>query len=505
MVHVIALDVGTSSMRALIYDERGALLHTSGCEYHTVFPQPSWVEQDPATWADAALDTLSGASSYAREHGIGIAAITVTSQRASLIPVDRAGQPLRPAIMWQDKRTIAICDRLLRENGLEPLHRKTGLRINPFFVLNKIIWLRENEPETFRRAARFIGVQDYVIHQLTGAFVTDWTQASRTMLMDLRRFAWDDELLQLAGIAPDRLCRLVPPGSMAGTLLPAMAARSGLPSGLPVIIAGGDQQSAALALGLTRQGMAEANTGTGSFVLSYSEQPVFDDRCRVLCQAGAIAGSYVTETPIFNTGAIFRWFKEQFCPDYRTRDDPYALMDDEAAGIPAGSGGVLMLPHFEGSAAPNWNPAAKGLFFNLGLATTRGMMIRAILEGIAFEISENIGLMRALEGEISELHVSGGMVRCDLFCEIQASACGTRVIRHSNPEASSLGATCSALVALGVHPSADAFFHGIDAGQSVFLPDAAESDLYGRILQRRRALYTALNDADVYRRFMGAV
>jgi len=505
MVYIIALDVGTSSMRALLYNEKGLLVHSVGFEYHTEFPKPSYVEQNPETWADAAHITLSGIADYIRQHGISVSAISVTSQRASLIPMSADGEPLHNAMMWQDKRTLDICARLSREYGLDTLYQKTGLRINPFFVLNKIIWLRENEPDIYNQTAKFIGVQDYVIYQLTGKYITDWTQASRTMLMDLKTFSWDDDLLKMAGISADQLCELVPPGSVGGALQDSFASSCGLPTGLPVIVSGGDQQNAALALGVTRPGMAEANTGTGSFVLSYSEKPAFDDKCRVLCQAGAIAGSYVTETPIFNTGAIFRWFKEQFCPDYRDQSNPYVLMDAEAIAVPAGSNGVLMLPHFEGSAAPNWNPMAKGLFFNLGLASTRGMMIRAILEGISLEIAENLDLMRSLIGEISEVHVAGGMTRSDLFCQIQASAYDSKVIRHQNPEASSLGACCNALVTLGVYDSVEAFFNSVGHKESVFMPDLQDSAIYRRIIQKRKALFSALNDAGVYQLFIGSI
>jgi len=503
MVYVIALDIGTSSMRAVLFNEQGQVLHASGKEYHTVFPQPSYVEQDPADWTDAARQTLSGIAEYIRDKDIMISAISVTSQRASMIPMSEENQPLRPAIMWQDKRTIEICERLKKDQGLKPLYKKTGLRVNPFFVLNKIIWLRENEPDIFNKTAKFIGVQDFVIYQLTGQYVTDWTQASRTLLMDLRSCKWDPDLLALAGISADQLCALVPPGTISGVLTEAFAQTCGLGAGIPVVVSGGDQQNAAIALGVTRPGTAEANTGTGSFVLSYAKKPAFDSNCRVLCQAGAIAGSYVTETPIFNTGAILRWFKEQFCREFLASDNPYYHMDLEAAQAPVGSNGVVLMPHFEGSAAPNWNPSAKGLFFNLGLSTTRGMMIRAILEGISLEIAQNLELMRKMIGEITEVHVAGGMTRSDLFCRIQASACQATVIRQQNPEASALGACCNGLIALGVVKTAEEFFSTLEDGKATFEPDEEASNIYKLVMQRRKLLFKALDDVNVFEQFMG--
>lgn len=502
---ILALDVGTSSMRTIVFSLAGTVLHQTSFEYHTVFPKPSYVEQDPGNWREAAIETLSGAAAFLQKNEYEPLAISVTSQRASMIPMDAEGHPLLNAIMWQDKRTIPVCDWLISEYGMENLYRKTGLRSNPLFVLNKIIWLRENEPDIFRKTQKFIGVQDYVVYQMTNKYVTDWTQASRTMLMDLSTFHWDDDLLKVAGITQDNLCELVPPGSIAGGLIPSFAKLCDLPAGLPVVVSGGDQQNAAIALGVVRTGVAEANTGTGSFVLSFSDKPVFEKDCRVLCQASAMAGKWMAETAIFNTGAIFRWFKERFCPELMTIPDPYPIMTTWAAESPVGSRGVLMLPHFEGSAAPYWNPKAKGIFFNLGLSTTRGDMIRSIMEGIALEIEENLGLMRGIIGPISEVSVAGGLTRSDLFCAIQANVYNATVLRTKNAEASALGASINAGVTLGVYESHEDAVLKMIGVPAKFEPNPRKTEIYDRLAIRRNKLYNALNDADVYSAFMGHI
>lgn len=500
--YTIALDVGTSSMRAIVFRNDGSILHTAASEYHTIFPEPSYVEQEPDTWISTATDVLKRTAIYLTEESIAANAISVTSQRASMIPMGAGDKPLGNAIMWQDKRTIDICDRLIEMYGLQRFYRKTGLRVNPFFVLNKIIWLREERPEIFKKTKKFIGVQDLVLHHLTGEYVTDWTQASRTMLMNLETFAWDDYLLQLGEITEEQLCRLVPPGSIGGRLTKETAQETGLPAGLPVIVSGGDQQNAAIALGVVHAGIAEANTGTGSFVLSFSEKPVFNKDAKVLCQASAVAGKYMAETAIFNTGAIFRWFKEQFYPDLKMENSPYKIMDDYAAEIPVGSNGVVMLPHFEGSAAPYWNPMAKGVFFNLGLGTTRAAMTRAILEGIVLEISQNLALMRDMIGEINELSVAGGMVRSDLFCSIQADATDATVMRYSTPEASALGSAINAWVTLGVYKTHDEALTVVAGKPEYFSPNKDNVNNLRDIRARRETLYDALDKGGVYEKFM---
>lgn len=503
MKYILALDVGTSSTRAVIYADDGTVHFSHGFEYHSEYPQPLHVEQNPASWTEAADAVLSAAAGFMRHNGVSIEGIAVTSQRSSLIPVDSRGRYLRRAIMWQDKRNIDTCRELVDRHGLEYFHRKTGLRVNPLFILTKLVWLKKNQPDIFNGASRFVGVQDYVVHYLTGSYKTDWTQGSRTMLMDLARFQWDPELLAMAGVGEERLCELVAPGSVAGELTPVVAAATGLPAGIPVVVAGGDQQCAALALGVIRPGVAEANTGTGSFVLAFSDQPVFEPECRVLCQASAWAGKWMLEAGIFNTGAIYRWFKERFCPELREREDAYHLMNKEAAKAPAGANGVVMLPHFEGSMAPNWNPAAKGIFFNLGLGTTRGEMLRAIQDGIAMEIRENLQLIQSVSHDIDEVSVAGGMCRSDVFCRIQASAYNKRVIRYDNPEASSLGACMVAAPALGLYDSLDQAFERMHSNISVSMePDPEEVMSYDKLAVRRKLLYDGLCSTGVYEAFI---
>ncbi len=502
---LISLDIGTSSMRSVIYSDAGRAYESFSFEYHTTFPKPSYVEQDPVIWKESALNVLRSAGKCCKERGIVPRAISITSQRASVIPMDKDGNPLHDAIMWQDKRTIDVCGRLINEYGLENLYRKTGVRVNPLFVLNKIIWLRENEPEIYAKAAKYVGVQDYVTYCLTGDYVTDWTQASRTMLMDLKTCKWDPELLSIAGIKEEQLCRLVPPGSIAGTLSDRFAEACLLPKDIPVIVSGGDQQNAALALGVTSAGKAAANTGTGSFFLSFSEQPAFDEKCRVLCQAGAAAGTYIMETTIYNSGAIFRWFKEQCCPELKDVDNPYVRMSEEANAISPGSRGVIMFPHFEGSAAPNWNPEAKGLFFNLGLGTTRGMLIRSIMEGIAMELAENLDLMRGLIGDVNTIAVAGGMNRSPLFCQIQSNAFRAKVRRSKNSEASSLGACMNAGVTLGWYENLDMAAVAVGDEGDMYTVEEQYSERYDELRRRRRALYKAINEAGIYNMCMQPV
>jgi xylulokinase/glycerol kinase len=502
--HVIALDVGTMSIRAIIYATDGRALFESSYEYEAKFTPPGLVEQDPADWRLGLLNVLAEAGAYAREHTLAIACLAITSQRASVIPVDATGFPLHHAVTWQDKRSAPQVGTLVEAMGFGELYRLTGLRPNPYFSLPKMMWFREERPDVYRSAEKLLGVQDYVVYLLTGQFVTDWTQAARTMLLGIETFEWEQSILEASGIDSSKLPDLVAPGSsVEGGLRRSMARPVNLPEGLPVIVCGGDQQCAALALNVFSPGHAEANTGTGTFTIAHSERPAHHAEAKILCSASAVPGKWILEAGVFNTGAIYRWLRGHYGGPAAIG---YPQMDALAAESPIGANGVVLLPHFEGSAAPNWNDLAKGVLFNLSIGTSRGDICRAVLEGISLEIAENLEIIEGAAGPVDELTVAGGMSTSPVFNQIQADATGHAVIRYENPEATSLGAVMSSLVSLGAVGTYEEAFRTVCPGEGARLvPDAQAHQTYREILDRRRVLYTALDRGGVYERFAPAL
>ncbi len=499
MEHVLVVDVGTSSLKAMLYNSSGGLLFRSSQEYHSEVFHNNHVEQSALTWKEALLYTFKETGKFVQDKKIDVNAISVTSQRASVIPVNSEGQPLHKALMWQDKRSVEQCNQLSKHLSLKDIYLRTGLRLDPYFSAPKMMWLKENEPEIFKQTHKLLGVQDYVIYLLTNQFVTDWSQACRTMLMNISTFEWDEDLLAYSGISKDLLPELVAPGSVAGSLSQEIASITGVPAGIPVVIAGGDQQCAALALNVLRPGDAEANTGTGSFAIAYSDHPQFDKECRTLCSASAIPGKWIVEAGIFNSGSIHRWLKEEFYPE---GEKVYDLMNEEAEQSPVGANGVMMLPHFEGSAAPYWNPMAKGMFFNLSLASKRSDFTRAVLEGIALEIKDNLTLIENLTGDILMVSVAGGLTTLGLFNQIQSDTFDKLVIRYDNNEASSLGALMSAGVTMKIYEDYDSAFKKISAADPLlYQPNMANTEKYAKLLKRKNALYQSINQHGVYNLF----
>lgn len=500
MKTIITIDAGTQSLRAGVLTTRGDMLFSASSDYSPVFSPGNRAEQDPATWKEALFGTLRKVGDYLSENpDMEADCMAITSQRASVIPVDGAGEPLYNALMWQDKRARAECGWIESKISREELYHACGLRLDPYFSLPKMLWLRSNEPEVWAKTKKLIGVQDYLTFLLTGSMVTDWSQACRTMLMDLSTFSWNEKLLELFDIDRSLLCDLIPPGEEAGCLTDKAAAETGLPEGLPVLLCGGDQQCAALALGLFAPGTATSNTGTGGFVLGYAEKPVFDREQRILCSASAIPGRWIAEAGIYASGAMFSWARNQLFEGAEHEADPYERINREVCAVPPGSNGVIVLPHFSGSAAPNWNPLAKGLIFNLGLGSTRGEISRAILEGIAGEIADNLELISENCGKVNRLFVAGGLTRSPAYCQIMADSTQVPVVRRRSAEATVLGCLISACVARGYYEDCEsAFLTIMSSVEEEFLPDPERGRIYAKNRAIKRAIYAALNSAGVY-------
>ena len=492
MKGIITVDIGTTSMRAILYDTDARVSHVDQRENMPEFFSDGRVEQDPAAWQSILCEVLKACAGKAESAGIEPQCVSVTAQRSSVIAVDQHGTPLHPAIMWQDRRTAPLAQAMEEHNLL--VYRKTGLKISPVFSALKMTWLRQNRPDIWKNTHKMIGIQDWVIYLMTGRFVTDQTFGSRTNLLDLKTRCWDPELLSLFDVEPRMLCDLVAPGSVVGGLTPELAKATGLTAGLPVVTAGGDQQCAALGLGLFSGERAVSNTGTGSYLIGHTDQPAFDAGMRLACNVSAVPGAYIVEAAVLTSGTIYRWFTESIFKPGDTRGNPFEAVNTEAASVPPGANGLLLLPHFKGCGAPYWDPEAKGVFFNLTLSSTRGEMARAILEGIAVEMKGSLELVENLCGPVRSVSVSGGLTKSDLFNQIQSDIFERPIVRFRNNEATSFGAWIAGAVATGLEASYSGAFARVGDADSAqtYQPDHANHETYALQCQRSRALYQAL-------------
>lgn len=442
---ILVFDVGTSSMRGVLLNEQAETLCQFQQKYHPDFHSSIHVTQDPETWKTALYEITKSVNLWCKEHAQEIEMISLTSQRTSVIPVDKEGKPLCDALMWQDKRNAKTCMRLAGYNG--EIIRRSGTMVNPVFAGSKMAWLHENEPEIYDRAYKLFVVADYLLYQMTGQMKTDRTYASRFHLMNLRNGQWDEQLLDIFGVQEGKLCELIDPGELYGYTSGEFSKITGVKTGIPVYSAGGDQQCSALGMGIYKEGDLEVTSGTGAFIIGITEKlpPVILGN--PIINYSAVKGKYIVEASILTCSAAFDWFCNNFYKE--VTGNVYEKIDEEINESPPGANGCMLLPFFQGRATPQWNPQATASFTNVTLSTTRGDMARALLEGIAYEIRNNLDIVEGQIGKADKIQIGGGLSKSQAFNQIQADVYGRELIRYANRESGIIGAWVSTMVESG--------------------------------------------------------
>jgi glycerol kinase len=489
--YVLALDQGTTSSRAILFDEAGGPVAVGQREFRQIFPRAGWVEHDPreifATQRDVARDAL-------RKSGIStkdLLAVGITNQRETTIVWDRqTGEPIANAIVWQDRRTAELC-KDLREVGAESLIReRTGLVIDPYFSGTKLAWLLDEIPGARERAARgelaFGTVDTWLVWQLTGnrTHVTDVSNASRTLLFNIHTNEWDDELLRLLRV-PRAILPEVHPSAHAFGMVPAGV------FGEPLLIAGvaGDQQAALFGQGCHTAGMAKNTYGTGCFMLLHTGDKVVQSANGLVATACAQtpAKEYALEGSVFIAGAVVQWLRDQL--GFFSSSSEVERLASEVLD----SGDVFVVPAFTGLGAPYWDPNARGTIVGLTRGTMRAHIARAALESIAFQSAEVLEAMQKDSGEkLAELRVDGGASANDLLMQFQADLLGVPVVRPRVLETTALGAAYLAGLTVDLWKSREELARQWKAARR-FEPHMDSSDREARMARWREAVRRARN------------
>jgi glycerol kinase len=449
MRFLLSLDEGTTSARAAIYDELGLRTAMQSTPFASRYPQPGWVEQDPEEIWQAQLEATRGVLASAGVDAQSIAAIGITNQRETTIVWERkSGRPVFPAIVWQCRRTADFCTQLAASSMAPTITRKTGLVIDAYFSASKIRWILENVPDAKQKAhdgeLLFGTVDTWLIWKLTNGAVhaTDPSNASRTMLMDIGAGDWDDELLRTFGVPRTMMPRIVPSSSVAG-----VAVAEHLGAEIPIAGVAGDQQAALFGQACFRPGLSKNTYGTGCFALMQtgSRQPI--SRHKLLTTRAASTGheaQFAVEGSIFIGGAAVQWVR-----------DKLGLLANaaESAAIAESvrsTGGVYFVPAFVGLGSPHWDSQARGMISGITQGTGRAEIVRASLEGIAYQVRELVEAMEADSGEsLLELRVDGGASANNFLLQFQADILGKRIVRPADVETTALGAAYLAGLATG--------------------------------------------------------
>ena len=447
-MYVMALDQGTTSSRAIVFDRGGHIRSIAQHETTQHFPRPGWVEQDARELWATQIEAAEGALRAAAIDGSRIAAAGIANQRETTIVWDRrTGEPIANAIVWQDRRTAGACEDLRRAGVERLVSARTGLRLDPYFSATKIAWLLDHVGGARERAEAgelaFGTVDSWLAFRLTGGrlHVTDPTNASRTLLFDIHARAWDDELLDLFRVPRALLPEVRRSSEVYGEIdTPALR-------GVPLAGIGGDQQAALLGQLCTGRGSVKTTYGTGCFALLHTgAAPQPSERGLLTTTACSTDGEprYALEGSVFTGGAVVRWLRDGLGL-IRTAEDVEPL----AASVPD-TGGVFLVPAFTGLGAPHWDPHARGAIVGLTLGTGAGHVARAALEGIAFQVADLLDELAADAGAApAEMRVDGGAARNDLLMQFQADVTGLPVVRPAVIESTALGAACLAGLAVG--------------------------------------------------------
>ncbi|MEW6313733.1 MAG: glycerol kinase GlpK [Pseudomonadota bacterium] len=449
MQYVLALDQGTTSSRAIVFDHRGSVRAVAQREFAQIFPQPGWVEHDPqAIWTSQlhiATEALARAGIAAHE----VAAIGITNQRETTLLWERAsGKPVGNAIVWQDRRTADLCEHLKREGLEQTFARKTGLLLDPYFSGTKLAWMLDHIPGARARAERgelaFGTVDTWLVWQLTGgrAHVTDASNASRTLLYDIERGEWDDELLRILNIPRALLPQVCDSSARVAETDARLFGAS-----IPIAGIAGDQQAALFGQRCISPGMAKNTYGTGCFMLMHTgSRPIHSAHKLLTTVAWRLGGKieYALEGSVFIAGAAVQWLRDGL-GIIRSAAEVEAL----AASVPD-NGGVYFVPAFAGLGAPHWNPHARGAISGLTRGATRAHIARAVLEGIAYQSADVLEAMHNdASVQLTELRVDGGAAKNDLLMQFQADLLGVPVVRPRIHETTALGAAYLAGLAVG--------------------------------------------------------
>jgi len=428
MCYLIGIDIGTTNAKATLFDQHFQALASAGREYPTHFPQSGWAEQDPQDWWQATASALRDILAARSLTSCQILGICVSSQAPAVLPIAPDGHPLRRALIWMDRRSEPQCEQLHDAIGQERIHAITGNRIDPYFMLPKLMWVMQNEPEIHDNAWKYLQVNGYINYCLTGQATCDHVHASLTGLYSVAERKWSETLAEELQIDLGKMPDIYQSTEYIGVVTPVAALATGLPEGVPVLAGTVDAAASSLECSVVKKGEAAEMTGTSScFMLGCDTWP---DSMNLVSIHHAVPGQCLLIGPISSTGACLKWYRNQIgCSEYDDlaayRKNPYRYLDGLAQS--AGDSKLIFLPYMAGERAPIWDSDVRGAFIGLTHSTSRGQMVRAIMEGSAFALKHVVDEAEKSGQQISKLNAVGGGSNSSVWLQMKASILGRPV------------------------------------------------------------------------------
>lgn len=500
MPYMMGIDVGTSGTRAAVVRPDGLVVSAATADHQPMsMPKPGWAEQSPEDWWRATINAVRAALNGAALNGSDIAAVGLSGQMHGVALLDATNSTLRPALLWCDQRSQPQCDWITKRVGRRQLIQWVSNPALTGFSAPKLLWIRDNEPQLYERAAHFLLPKDYVRFRLTREFATDVSDASGTLLFDVTRRRWSAEILAKLDIEPALLPRAFESPEITSEISSEAALLTGLRSGTPVVAGAGDQAASGVGSGIVAPGIASATVGTSGVIFAFTSEPTLDPEGRIHTLCHAVPGKWHVMGVTQGAGLSLRWFREQFGESEawfarQVGADPYEFIIREAASVTPGSDGLIFLPYLMGERTPHLDAEARGMWFGLTAGHTRHHLIRAILEGVAFSLRDSLEIFREMKIPVKQVRAAGGGSRSPVWRQIQADIYGEELVAMGESEGSVYGAALLAGVGGGIFASVEeAVRECVKPGERL-APDRAASKAYDRYYRVYRGLYPAVRD-----------
>jgi gluconokinase len=485
---ILAVDIGTSAARALLFDEEASLISQVRQPYPTLFPQPGWNEQEPDTVVGAVVKVLQEAVA-SLEDARQLHGIVLSSQMYSILALNREGVPLSNSLTWADTRSsaeIAAKRQNLAQSGIV---ERTGCPLQAIYPLAKVLWLKANLE--LPQDAKFVSIKEYVVFRLTGQLLSDWSIASATGLLNIARYCWDEDALAVCELTPENLPQLVSPRHVIRDWHPDIARQIGIPNHLPLILGSGDAPLANIGAGAIHPSTLAVNLGTSGAARMLISSPQIDSEGRLWTYV-ADEEKWVLGGIIGGAGAVYDWLlRKHIFPEWNdSTEQLYAVADNLAGSVNAGADDLLFVPYLAGEQSPGWSSGSRGLIAGLSFHHEPRHTIRATLEGIAFSLFRVAQIVEDLwEGPTQKVYLTGGLTASKLLCQIISDIFGVPVVVPDSPESSARGAAVLGWLALGQADSYEPFFSAVGY-QELLVP---HEDMH-RFYQKRFDAFCSLND-----------
>lgn len=496
MKYIIAHDLGTSGNKATLFSQEGKLIDSCIHTYPVHYFNENFAEQNADDWWDAVCKSTKGLLTKTKISNTDIAVVSFSGQMMGCLPVDKQGKPLRPSIIWADRRAEKQSAKLQDKITQWDFYHIVGHRNTASYGIQKLMWIKENEPEIYENTYKMLNAKDYIVFRLTGNFYTDYSDGNSCGCFDLQKLIWSEKILKYAEIELDKLPELKPSTFIGGYVTETASLETGLYVGTPVVLGGGDGVTANVGTGSVRPGRTYCSMGTSAWITTTSEKPIFDKKMRIVNWAHIIPGYYAPNGTMQSAGASYSWLKETIClmEQYNAKlhgKSPYDYINREIEKSPAGANGVIFLPYLLGERAPRWNPHAKASFMGIDAQTTRQDLMRSVLEGVTMNLSVCLDILRT-QVDISELVAVGGGAKSSIWRQIMADIYDARILVPTVlEEASSMGAAVTGGVGVGLYGNFNVIEKFVEFC-AVHVPNNKNADVYRKAKELFDAYYYAL-------------